>query len=410
MAYKLKDENLKALKPFSTLNDEQIILLKEKIKVVSAKPGKKLLKLGCKKEQAFFLLQGAIELKNARGDKREIKSGTTDAASAIAQLKPRNYQVTSKSDVTYLLIDDEYLKYFISHAPDSANIKPPEETPPNINPAHQEILLNIYEDYKNNRLELPSLPDTALRIRRMIDDDSATTDKIAHALSLDPSLSANLVRVVNTPLYRSSKKITTVSDAVVRLGFNTTKTLVTNFSLKQIFIPKSKSIKNLLVKCWKDSLQTATFCYVAAKKLRINPDEALLGGLLHQLGTIPVLQYAELYEEMFDDQGKLEACIQELKGPLGAFLLEKWEFPEAYIACAKHANHFRRTHKGKPDLADICIVGQLLTRKEALVRDIAALPAFKKVFGEKAELAAGEEMAEAANQELMDLKRILIDY
>ena len=405
---------LKKFKPFSGLTEEQVILLSEKITVKKARSGKKLLKRGSKTEEAFFLVDGKLELTNANGDRRLVEAGSDEALSAIAQLKPRAFQVTSKTEVTYLTLSDEHLRYFISQTPNRNQVKDPIGTDEadKINQAHQSILVNIYEDYKNNRLSIPSLPDAALRIRRMVDDDTATVNKIAQALSLEPSLSANLVRVVNSPLYRTKKEIRSVQEAVVRLGLNTTKNLVINFSLRNIFVPKSKIVKALLIQNWSTSVLTATFCFVAAKPHRLDPEEALLGGLLHRIGAIPVLQYAELYDELFDNEANLYHCINELKAPLGAFLLERWKFPDSLVACAKLSNTSQRDHDGPVDIADLSIVGQALTQTAPKFPDakIAQLPAYRKMFGEQADITAGRNLANKANKELAELRNMLSVY
>ena len=410
----IESQALKKFKPFAGLTEEQVILLSEKITVKQARPGKKLLKRGSDSEEAFFLVDGQIELKNANGDKRLVEAGSEEALSAIAQLKPRAFQVTSKSEVTYLTLSDEHLKFFISQTPNCQRVKGPfiDDESEDIISTYQEILVNIYEDYKNNRLSIPSLPDAALRIRRMVDDDTATVNKIAQALSLEPSLSANIVRVVNSPLYRTRKEIRSVQEAVVRLGLNTTKNLVINFSLRNIFVPKSKLVKTLMIENWSTSVLAATFCYVAAKSQHLDPEEALLGGLLHRIGAIPVLQYAELYDELLEEKENLHPCINELKAPLGAFLLERWQFPETLVDCARLSNSLERTLDGPVTMTDLCIVGQALTQTSPALPDafITQLPAYKKMFGGQSDIKAGREIQDQANKELSELRNMLSVY
>jgi len=78
-------------------------------------------------------------------------------------------------------------------------------------------------DLNHNTLEVPSFPDVALHIKKLLDDPNVTAKDIADVLNNDPAIMVKLLRTCNSPLYRSQKEIVSNIDAIVRLGFDTTR-------------------------------------------------------------------------------------------------------------------------------------------------------------------------------------------
>ncbi|MGB5472580.1 MAG: HDOD domain-containing protein, partial [Gammaproteobacteria bacterium] len=119
-----------------------------------------------------------------------------------------------------------------------------------------------------------------------------------------------------------------------------------------------------------------------------NPEEALLVGLLHDIGTIALINYASHDPQLSSDPAGLEQTISCMRGELGALILRKWKFAPTFVVAARDAEYWLRKHDGVADFADLVIVAQVherLRNKEidGLPR-IEDIPAFAKVLGQDA--------------------------
>jgi HD-like signal output (HDOD) protein len=144
---------------------------------------------------------------------------------------------------------------------------------------------------------------------------------------------------------------------------------------------------------------------------RVNPEEALLVGLVHDIGTIAIINNAGRYPELASDPVGLERTISCLRGELGALILREWKFPPAVAAAARDAEYWLRQHPGKADFTDLLIVAQVHERLRRNETDglprIEEIPAFAKVLGEDASPQKSVAVMNQA-QSLVDLMRSVL--
>ena len=94
-------------------------------------------------------------------------------------------------------------------------------------------------------------------------------------------------------------------------------------------------------------LGSTAVCFVLAKHARgVDPEQGLLAGLLHDIGTVPILMYAEQYDTLVNDSQLLEKTIKELKTELGGVILKRWSFSEEMINATQHSENWRYQHEG----------------------------------------------------------------
>ncbi|MBT4077807.1 MAG: HDOD domain-containing protein, partial [Gammaproteobacteria bacterium] len=84
---------------------------------------------------------------------------------------------------------------------------------------------SILDDLENDRLPLPTLPEVAIKVRDTVDDDNATIRDISDIIITDAALSARIIQVANSALYRGLSSAETVHNAVTRMGLNTVRNL-----------------------------------------------------------------------------------------------------------------------------------------------------------------------------------------
>jgi HD-like signal output (HDOD) protein len=228
--------------------------------------------------------------------------------------------------------------------------------------AESRMTTDLLDDLKNNRLVLPSLPDVAVRVGRAMRDETTNARKLANIVQTDPAITTKLVRAANSPLYAGVTPVDSCAAAIVRLGADTTHKLVLTFALRELFNTHSKVLKAQMQKLWEHSVKVSAVCYVLAKiSGRFNPEHALLAGLLHDIGNIAILNYAEKFTEVANDSEKLALVMGDLRGRIGGEILRNWGFIDDLILVTEEAENWYRKVDGEADYADLVIVSQLHT-------------------------------------------------
>jgi len=204
-----------------------------------------------------------------------------------------------------------------------------------------DIELKISEQLKDNpfinrfnehclrgELKTPSFPDVALKMRKAIQQDCDVAD-LVKIINMDPFISAKLIQVVNSPFYMQATRISNCSNAINRLGRKTTRDLVITFSMKNLIKSEKPVIKKLIQQSWFQSIKVSSIAFTLAKLVKkVDSDDALLAGLLHNIGVLPILSFADTLPESSYQATDIDLCINEIQGQLGSIILEQWELPD----------------------------------------------------------------------------------
>ena len=242
----------------------------------------------------------------------------------------------------------------------------------------------FYNDLKNavesDKLILPTLPEVALKIREAVESEDTSAQQIAETLSQDASLSARLIQVSNSPLYRSRNPIEDLQMAVTRMGIRMVKDLVISLAMKQIFQATSDVLDEEFRKTWNTAVDVAAICRMLATTVPgINPEQALLAGLIHNIGCLPILVMAEDDDQLFNDANALSEIIHQLTAPVGILILETWNFGDAMTEVVKYANDFSYRHEGGAGLIDLVQIAILQGGYGPDDLDWSGVPAFEKL-------------------------------
>lgn len=219
----------------------------------------------------------------------------------------------------------------------------------------QEIITAIEKD----QLVLPTLPEVALKVREVADDPDADIDKLTHVIGNDAALSARIIRVANSPLLRANRAIEDLRTALMRLGIQYTCNIATGLAMEQMFQATSDLVDMRMREVWSRSSEIAGISHVLCKHYtRLRPDQATLAGLVHKIGVLPVLKYAEDHPALLKDSFTLDTVIEQLQGPLGDLILKTWNFPAELAHVPTQHMDFERNIP-KADYADIVTVAML---------------------------------------------------
>jgi putative nucleotidyltransferase with HDIG domain len=218
----------------------------------------------------------------------------------------------------------------------------------------------LIRDLETGQLQLPTLPEVALRVRDVVDDEDANANQIADIIAQDAALSARLIQVANSPLYRGRNEIDRLSMVVARLGNKLVRNLVTSQVMKQMFQATNDLVDQRLREVWEHSVQVAAIARALAGGVPgLLPDQAMLAGLIHDIGILPILYRAEERDELLETPGLLDQLIEHLHTRIGGAILKHWKFPDALVAVAAEHENLARQHDGPADLVDLVMVANL---------------------------------------------------
>ncbi|WP_275097069.1 HDOD domain-containing protein [Sedimenticola hydrogenitrophicus] len=220
-------------------------------------------------------------------------------------------------------------------------------------------------DIESNRIRLPTLPAISLEALLVVNDAGSSMADVARIIGKDTSMAARLVRYANSPLYRGVNSVSSVKAAITRIGFDAVKNAILSLAMRDVFSTAFKPIQSRMEQLWKHSVDVAAKAtLLAAHFSHLNRDEAMLAGLIHDVGAIPVLIKAAEYPVLLEKEENLDKVIDKLHMPVGKFMLSKWNFDPLLVDVAASHDKLDRVPKGdKVDYVDIIQVANILSHR-----------------------------------------------
>jgi len=251
--------------------------------------------------------------------------------------------------------------------------------------SQQDLFYNeILQELESGNLVLPTLPEVALRVRDVVDEPDVTAKQLAEIITTDAALSTRLIKVANSALYRGRILSESVQMAVSRLGLSMVRNLVISLVMEQMFQATSNRLDKRLHELWEHSTEVAARSQILAhKQANIKPDEAMLAGLIHNIGILPILMKAEDTPELIQDSQLLDVLIERLHNKIGAAILESWDFSPTLTAVPREYNNLTWDSENGPDLVDVVQVAHIQslenTDKAIDPSKLDTVKAFKKL-------------------------------
>lgn len=247
----------------------------------------------------------------------------------------------------------------------------------------EKVQAELIQAIDNDELVLPTLPEVALKVREAVDDPNISIPALSKVIGNDAALTARIIKVVNSPLLRTSKEITDLQAAISRLGMNYTCNLATGLAMEQMFQATSDVVDRKMREVWNKSTEIAGICHVLCKHYtRLAPDQATLAGLVHMIGVLPILTYAEEHSELLADSISLNHVIEKIHPIIGDRILRAWDFPEQIACIPSQYLDFQR-NSAKVDYVDIVQVATLQSylgsQHPYTHLDWSQIPAFAKL-------------------------------
>jgi putative nucleotidyltransferase with HDIG domain len=207
--------------------------------------------------------------------------------------------------------------------------------------------LDIKELVKNAP-RLPSLPAVALQIVRAANDPTTAAEDLSRLLSVDQSLAAKVLKMVNSSYYGARSKVSSIKQAVVILGFETVRSVALSAAVMDKF-GTAESVEGFSrTEFWKHSLGVAMTARVIATRIKADRDTqetCYMAGLLHDIGKVILdhhfpESFAEILRRLKNGGSSFLAAEREVNAighdEIGAFLALQWGLPKPIINAIRH--------------------------------------------------------------------------
>ena len=194
--------------------------------------------------------------------------------------------------------------------------------------------------------EMPPLPQSITQILDITKNPKSSAEDLAKVFELDPTLTANILKLANSPIYGFTSKISTISHAIVCLGFETVKSIALTSSTHDMLnkeLPAYDLEKGML---WQHSISCATCAKIIAQRIAYSDcEEAYIAGLLLDIGKIILSRFAEdqfkqILEKTNDNKTPYNIAEQEIlgfdHGKIGGKVVMRWQLPTILVEAIQY--------------------------------------------------------------------------
>ena len=202
--------------------------------------------------------------------------------------------------------------------------------------AEKSLVDIIHERVSSQALQLPVFHHVALKLMNVLAKEEYSIAQVAQMIIEDQALSSHVLRLANSAFFGGLSKVTTIRDAIVRLGARQVTNVVTVVTQSQQYCTKDKTLAAYMQTLWKHSLGCALGTKWFAEKTGYKElaQEGLLAGLLHDIGQLFLLKVLEEVQasepQMPLPTPVIVEVLQHLHVEQGTVLMQHWNIPELY--------------------------------------------------------------------------------
>lgn len=230
-------------------------------------------------------------------------------------INPKNYTINSKEGLTVARLAIHF------------------------NKIDQQKMYEVSEAIAKEVKTLPPFPENISRIRGLLRDKDANLSEVAKTIKIDPSLSADLLKLANSAQFMLPRKVSSIDEAIKIVGLRGLEHILASYGTKKILDERYGEMMPI----WEHSYRVAFYAQELAKNRRLDKnivEDVFLGGLLHDLGRYLIIAFRpDLIDKLDNLSNEKKLQIQVLEdlamgithAKIGALLAEKWNFPELLV-------------------------------------------------------------------------------
>lgn len=225
-----------------------------------------------------------------------------------------------------------------------------------------QMLEDIAQELRTD-VVFPTCFDVAIKLREMLSDENVALDRLSALISLDPLIPVRLLRLANSAAYNpAGQTVRDVKSAVVRLGLKVVRATALATAMKQLLRSRDMAeFKDLADTLWQHSILSASAAYVIARRLtRLNADEAMLAGLIHDLGAFYMLYRATHYPELRSRPDTVRYLVAQWHESIGVTLVEALGVPADIVEAIRDHDQPRDIPDQPRDLGDVVHIANVI--------------------------------------------------
>ncbi|MEP7247333.1 MAG: HDOD domain-containing protein [Gammaproteobacteria bacterium] len=261
------------------------------------------------------------------------------------------------------------------------------------------------------KVELAGFPEIAARVQQVLADENVGTDKVVRVIGAEPVLAAQLLTISNSvALNPSGRHISDLRTAVARVGLNTVRTATISFAIRQLKAARElQAIAQPLDALWKRNVLIASLSYVVAKRRsKVNPDMALLAGLLHGVGRLYIMTRAVRHPSLFANPSSYQLIERDWHLSIATALLENWNIAPEIVAAVRDSEDYAREPRGPASLTDVLVAANMIAihcgQPEFLEARLQSVKAVSKL---ELTREVCEELTRESAEEIAALREVL---
>ena len=249
--------------------------------------------------------------------------------------------------------------------------------------AQQSLHYSLLSAFLKGTVKIPQMPENALRIRSLLRDPYTSLEHLSRVINSDPPVAAYLMQFADSPLLKSARPCRSLRDVLARLGTSKLNNLVLSFAVRNIFISKELALQKAFRTRWNASLARAAWSASLTSVLpEISADDALLGGLFQDIGSLPLLAELENWPQIDRETDNLNTVCEQLSGQIGTVLLTSWKQPSHLVDCARYRNgHLASRSADTAQLYELVQIGEAL-HNPLKHQQLAQLPLAQQIFND----------------------------
>jgi len=369
-------DKLKQLIPIRNLSEEKLKSFAFEKKAEILPVGKTLFTINEASDSAIYLLDGTVTVSDDNNKSYEVEATEAKARFPLTSGIKHTTTAIAKSKISFLRVSQKIMALNSEKSPAFELVIPDELK-------DCRILQSFAQHFIDNDIEIPSLPIIAVKLGEAMKKDIGIEEAVK-IVQLDPVIAAKLIEVANCPLYVSAVPAKSCFEAIKKIGLNATRSLVISLSIKNVFKGNSPRIAKHLDALWKNNLYLSGLSHVLASisKQKV-PEEALLAGLICDIGAIPFLNFVSNLPEDYYTEEDIIKSLPVVKGVVGASILKKWDFPEEFIQVPLLSEDWFQHTEDSLTYTDIVVLSRLhnkIGKKESSdLPAIISIPAASKL-------------------------------
>jgi HD-like signal output (HDOD) protein len=293
------------------------------------------------------------------------------------------------------------------------NASPAATRPETPRSAAFEFVRSLAQELSSGQVEIPSFPEVAARVQRVLADENVAPDRIVRVLGSEPALAARILGMANSAaLNPGGEPVTDLRTAVVRMGFDMIRGTALTYAMAQVRkAPQLRGLEKPMNQLWNRSVLLASLAQVVARRYSsLKPDSAMLAGLLHGIGKLYILTRSTRHPALFGDAAAFDAIVTDWHANIARAVLENWGMTEELVEAVHQFDDPDREPRGLVCLTDVLAVAHVFALHFDQPASVAAALHDNR-YALRLQMGAGpfEVVFDEARAEMQALRRALGD-